>query len=206
MAKVKLDLKSKTDLELAAFADNHITKITGNATYTTPSPTAVAFQAALDAFNTDLAELAAARSTVTEKVTDKEGTRAALETMLNQRGGYVDDKSGGDEAKIQSAGFEVRGTPAPIGELPAPGNLVTTTGDNEGEIDLTWNRVRGASAYEIECKVNTGPESWQAVKVVTNSRFTVTALIPGTVYAFRVRAIGAAGSGAWSDQAIRRAM
>jgi hypothetical protein len=74
---------------------------------------------------------------------------------LTQRGDYVDLTSAGDEAKIESSGFSTRDLPAPVGELSAPGNLVSTTGDNEGEVDLAWNPVRGASSYQVECKINT---------------------------------------------------
>jgi hypothetical protein len=53
--------------------------------------------------------------------------------------------------------------------------------------------------------LHTGDGVWQAVKSVTASKFTVTGLTPGAVYAFRVRAVGAAGVGPWSDEAVRRA-
>jgi hypothetical protein len=204
MAKVKLDLRGKTDADLVALANAHIAAMTGNANFTTPVPAVVAFGTAVTNMSNALAALAAARTAVATAMTNKETTRDALEDLLTQRGSYVELTSAGDEAKIESAGFSVRGTPAPVGPLPAPGNLVSTTGDNEGEIDLAWNPVRGASSYEVECMINTPPGSWQAVKTVTASRLAVTALTPGTVYGFRVRAVGAAGPGAWSDQNIRR--
>ena len=205
MAKVKLELKKKTDAEIVALAQAHAAAMTGNANFTTPVPAAAALATAVTNTANALAALAAARTAVNLAVTNKETARAALEALLTQRGDYVDLTSAGDEAKIESSGFGVRVPAAPVGELPAPGNLVSTSGDDEGEVDLAWNPVRGASSYQVECKVNTDAGTWQQIKTTTNSRYTATGLTPGTVYAFRVRAVGAAGEGAWSDQNIRRA-
>lgn len=74
----------------------------------------------------------------------------------------------------------------------------------EGEVDLAWNPVCGAGSYEVECKINDASSPFAPVKTVTGAKYTVTALTPGTVYAFRVRAVGAVGTGPWSDQDIRR--
>lgn len=205
MAKVKLELTKKTDAEVAALAAAHSAAMTGNANFTTPVPAVAAFTTATTNLNNALAALAAVRTVAATAMTNKETARTALETLLAQRGSYVELTSGGDEAKIESAGFNVRSASAPVGVLAAPGNLVSTAGDNEGDVDLSWNRLRGAGSYEAESMVNTPPGAWQAVKTVTASRLAVTGLTPGTVYAFRVRAVGAAGPGAWSDVAIRRA-
>lgn len=205
MPKAKLELKKKTDTELVALAQAHTAAMTGNANFATPIPAAATLATGLTAMSNALAALAAARTAAATAMSTKEAARTALEGLLTQRGEYVGLLSAGDEAKIESAGFAVRGGPAPVGALPAPGNLSSTTGDNEGEIDLAWNAVRGAASYQLEGRINTEAGAWQPLKTTTSSRCTVTGLIPGTVYAFRVRAIGAAGEGAWSDQNVRRA-
>ena len=192
-------------MDLVAFANAHKAEMTGNTNFTTPIPNAADFLAAITAMSGALDALTAARNAVPTAMANKEAARDALEAVLVQRGDYVDLIAQGDEAKITSAGFAVRATPAPVGELPAPGNLVSTYGDAEGEVDLSWNPVRGASSFEVECKLNTEAGTWQRVKTTTTSKATATGLTPGTVYAFRVRAVGAAGPGAWSDQNIRRA-
>ncbi|MEO7317951.1 MAG: fibronectin type III domain-containing protein, partial [Chthoniobacteraceae bacterium] len=204
MAKVKLELIKKKDAEVVSLANAHKAAMTGNANFTTPIPAAAAFDTGITNMSNALAALAAARTAVATAMTNKESARNALEALLTQRGDYVDLTSLGDEAKIESSGFSVRSAPAPVGDLPAPGNLVSTTGDNEGEIDLGWNPVRGAGSYEVQCKVNDGTSQFAPVKTVTGSSLKATGLTPGSVYAFRVRAVGAAGPGAWSDQNIRR--
>lgn len=205
MAKAKLELKKKTDQELLAFAQAHKAAMTGNANFTTPIPAAAAYDTAITNFNNALAALAAARTAVNQAMTNKETARTALEALTTQRGDYVDLTSGGDEAKIESSGFGVRGPSAPVGELPAPANLSSSYGDNDGEIDLSWNPVRGASSYQIECKINSDAGVWQHATNANGSSVTVKDLVGGTVYAFRVRANGAAGPGAWSDVNVRRA-
>jgi Fibronectin type III domain len=205
MAKVKLELQKKTDSELVAFAEAHKAAMTGNANFTTPLPAPATFDTALTNMKNALAALAAARTALATAMTNKENARDGLEGVLTQRGDYVDLTANGSESIIESSAFGVRGPAAPVGELPAPANLVSTYGDNEGEIDLSWNPLRGAKSFEIECKINNDAGTWQKVKTTTDSRYTVTGLIAGTVYAFRVRAVGAAGPGAWSDLNIRRA-
>jgi Fibronectin type III domain len=205
MAKVKLNLDKKTDADLVALAQAHTAAMTGNANFTTPLPTPAALATGLTAMTDALAALAAARTAVATAMTNKEAARDALEGLLTQRGSYVELTSGGSEAVIESSGFGVRAPSAPVGALPAPGNLVSTYGDSDGEVDLLWNPVRGANSYEVQCKINTDAGVWQHATNASGSRVTASGLTGGTVYGFRVRAIGAAGPGAWSDVNVRRA-
>jgi Fibronectin type III domain len=203
MAKVKLNLRSKTDDELSAFCTNHKTKMAGNAAFPTPDPTAAVYDAALATFVAKLAAVRALEDSLAQAVAEKDMAREALELVTSKRGNYVDNASNGEEAPILSAGFDVRATGAPIGELPAPQNLVATMGDNEGEVDLGCNRVRGAASYVFECRLYNQPGGpWQQVKISKKSSTTVTGMVSGTKYAFRVRAVGAEGEGAWSDEAV----
>lgn len=61
-----------------------------------------------------------------------------------------------DAAALASTGFPLRSSGAPIGALPAPGNLRATATDNEAEIELRCNTVKGASSYEWECRLHEG--------------------------------------------------
>jgi hypothetical protein len=206
MAKVKLDLKSKTDAELLPFAKGHRDALVTHAsTFATPNPTATIFDAAVAAYETALTELGTAQAAARAATARKDTTRAELEGHLTTRGSYVDDIAKGEAAIIEDAALGVRAAAAPIGALPAPGDLNATAGDQEGEVDLSWDRVRGAGSYVAEVREDTAGTSWTQATIVTKSRATVTGLVSGKKYIFRVRGIGAAGPGAWSDIAGRMA-
>lgn len=205
MAKPKLDLRNKTDTELVAYAQAHVAAMTGNANYATPTPDTAAFAAQITAFNDAITEANTAQQAAQTKTAEKLGQRSLMEQALTQRGNYVETTSGGDEAKILSAGFDVRSAPTPPAAPTVPANLTATMGDHEGEIDLQWAPPKGAKSYIVECSTYAVPRTWQQVKIVTRSSLTVPDLTPGEVYAFRIKAIGGGGESDWSDEAVERA-
>ncbi|MBI2924342.1 MAG: fibronectin type III domain-containing protein [Verrucomicrobia bacterium] len=203
-AKVKLNLQDKSDPELDQFATDHIAAMTGNANFATPNPAAPAFLTLSNNFHAALTNSNTANQTAKEMTVLKETARTALEAGLTQRGTYVEETSSGDEAKILSAGLAVRAPSAPIGPLPAPQNVTATGGDLEGTADCQCDPVKGRDTYIGECASSaTGP--WTQVYVGKKSSFTATGLVSGQMYYFRMRAVGAAGPGPWSDLAQKRA-
>ena len=78
---------------------------------------------------------------------------------------------------------------------------------SESKIESAGMPVRstGAATYEIQCKVHDNPAPFENAKSSTSSRTTVEGLTPGTLYAFQVCALGAAGPGPYSDEAVKRA-
>lgn len=204
MIKVTLDLRKKTDDELANYCANHKTKMAGNAAFPTPLPPAATYDPALADFQAKLLAYRAALDTADQALMSKEAARGVLETLTAARGNYV-EITAGTAANVASAGMTPRAPGSPIGELPAPANLVATMGDLEGEVDVAWNRVRGAASYIIECKLYNDPGAWQQAKISNKSRSTVNGLLSGKKYSFRVRAVGPLGEGAWSDDAVMMA-
>lgn len=205
MAKPKLELKKKTDDVLQNFVDAILAAMTGNANYATPLPALADITTQQTAFKNALADQKAAKIALQQATSLKDNARDALETLITHLANYVEIASGGDEAKILSAGMQVRTPGAPVGPVAAPGDLSATAGDNEGEMDLGCDPVAGASSYEWQFRLHQDGTAWQTVKTTTNSRTTMTGLTPGTLYAFRVRALGSAGPGPWSDEAAKRA-
>jgi hypothetical protein len=47
------------------------------------------------------------------------------------------------------------------------------------------------------------PGSWQSVGLFSSSRITIQDLVPGSTYAFQVRAIGSTGRTDWSNPVSR---
>ena len=204
MSQVKLGLRDNTLDENADLADLLVTNMTGNVNYLTPSPglatltaKATAARAKQTARNVAGAALTLADS---ELVTADDELTAALTST----GEYIQSASGGDETKIVSSGAGVSAPAAPVGPLPAPTNLRASGGDLEGTADLQWDPVRGRTTYIVECATTAGGP-WTQIYVGSRSSTTATGLISGAQYWFRVRAVGAAGPGPWSDPATKRA-
>ena len=181
MTKFKLELFKKKPTDKLAMGATHIAAMAGNPNYpaATRVPTDAQVQTAQD-------DLAAAESAV-----DANNCEAVTPN---------------DAAALASTGFPLRSGGGPIGSLPAPGDLRATPTANAGEIELRCDTVKGSSSYEWECKLHDNLAApWTAVKTSTTTKILVTGLTPGALYAFRVRAIGSAGPGTWSDEATGRA-
>ena len=205
MDRVKLDLKSKNDPELAQFADDHAEAMDGNTNFTTPNPSTIDFAAKKDAFKAALQASNLAQETAKQKTLEKDLARAELEGALNIRASYVQSESKGDKAKILSANLDVRAAKTLTGDLPAPLDFLATMGDRPGEMDIVWSRVKGSKSYILQMSPADGARAWTQAAVVTKSKETVTGLTSGTRYAFRVAAVGTAGQSPWSDESIQMA-
>jgi hypothetical protein len=94
---------------------------------------------------------------------------------------------------------------APIGTPTQVLNLVLTEGDFEGTLDAAWDRVRGASSYEIQISVDPiTPTSWAFKQSASKSSATISGLTSGAKLWVHARAIGAGNTpGPWSDLATK---
>lgn len=205
MAKPKLELRDKTDLQLKSFAEAVVTAMTGNPNFTTPSPPLADITTKNTTFNTKMQTIATLEAQLRTAYSEKEDARAELEQELTYLANYVEGAAKGDAAKIESAGMQVRSGTTPVGTPEAPTGLTATFGDFDGEIDLSWEPVKGAATYEVDFRLHNGTAEWARAKSTTSSRTTVGGMTSGQQYAFRVRAVGSAGPGPWSDETVKRA-
>jgi hypothetical protein len=91
-----------------------------------------------------------------------------------------------------------------LGVLPAPIHFRSRPGKLDGTIDVRWRDVRGRSLFVLECaEAADGP--WTKVFEGPRTKFTCSGLVSGKEHFFRVRAIGTAGPGTWSDITKRTA-
>lgn len=200
MSKAKLNLKTKSDLQLKDLSSDHITKMAGNPNFVTPDPTILEYQAVHDAYDGALADSVAANATAREKTAAKDSARAGLEAALTSRCAYVNIKSKGDRTMQLSSGLETTSTRTPATLLGPVLNLSVTTGDSAGELDYHWDALPGSRTFQVEtCLDPMTPAGWIRQKSVTKSKTTILGLTSGTRIWMRVRGVNAVGEGAWSD-------
>jgi hypothetical protein len=130
----------------------------------------------------------------------------ALDTLIVSLAGYVQSVSRGDETIILSSGFDTHNVRTQaLRTIAAPVNVVGKMGAREGEINLSWDRVTGARAYNIEVSGD-GLSNWTFYATVTKRRMVIGGLESGVKRFFRIAAVGAIGQSGWSDPGIGKAL
>ena len=204
MADIVLNITKIPIDELYTLATTLRTGMVANiATFATPNPSAAAFLTALTDAKAANDAYEAGKVTLTGLLNTRDAKNDILKGMIRQWMNYVKETSN-DPTKWQAVGFTLKGATAPIGALGQVLDLKVTEGDNEGTLDYQHDPTRGASSYEVQ--ISTEPvtgTSWQHKMSVSKSSGTITGLTSGTKIWVRVRAIGAAGPGPWSDPAVK---
>jgi len=204
MPKIKLNLSKLSVPEKLAKAEQIVLKMTGNASFPTPSPSLVSITTAANELKTAFAEAQAARQTQKEKTAAQNDKEELLDQLLTQEAAFVESVAGNDEQIILSAGMDVRAAAVASTTPPEqPQALAPFAGDRDGEIDLTWDRVAGAKSYIIEKTADPQAGPWQHAGVATKAMFTADGLTSGSRFWFRVAAVNNNGQSGWSDVAVK---
>lgn len=199
MAQIKTNVSKLNAADTAQMARNIVTGMTGNSNFTTPSPALASLTAGATGLDAKINTALAARAASKLATTQMHDAQKALALLINQEASYVESASGGDAAKIESAGFEVRNPPAPIGTLPAPADLELDANVNPGHMGMRWTPVTGAASYVVErAPDGTAPLDYSSVANPTSAKAEVNTMTSGARYWFRVAAVGAAGVGMWT--------
>ena len=201
MSRIKLNLRSLSVPEKIARAQQIVAALTGNAHFTSPQPTLAQLTAAINELEAAAAAVQAARQEAKARTTTQTIKEAALDQLLVSLVGHVESVAGGNPEIIQSASLEMRDPPNVTADVPTlPPNLTATNGDFPGQIDLSWDPVRGARSYTIGYSTDPPTDSsWTHSQIATRSSATVEHLTPGTRYWFRVAAVGTRGQSPWSN-------
>ncbi len=204
MPKIKLGLSRLNALELIGLSQQITNALTGNPSFPTPNPTLATVTGATGALQTALNEANAARMESKNKTIVQNEQADNLRTLLTQLASYVENVSGGKESLITSAGMDVAAQPSSAVEPTTPSGFTSTTGDSDGEIDLSWNSVSNAQSYIVERSLAAPPAAvWEHQLTTTKSKVTAENLNSGTRYWFRVAAVGTKGQSGWSDVSTR---
>ncbi|HWB60276.1 MAG TPA: fibronectin type III domain-containing protein [Chthoniobacteraceae bacterium] len=201
MAEVKLHLNDLNAPELIATGKRLVAGLEGNAHFAQPKPTVEELKQKISELDAAQEEYRKHRLELNALKTERDALMDSLKMALGAAAEYVQETSDGDSQKIISAGLCAERTWHfwPFGSLPQVTDLAASIGEQPGEIDLVWDRVRGAQGYEISYAIDvTGEGPWEQCGATADSRITLKDLNPHIRYWFRVRAIGDK-QGDWSD-------
>lgn len=114
-AKVKLELSTRTDPALAAFAEAIVTAMTDNPWLPTPVPSVAEYGAKLSEFEGMLSAPENLRVEAKNLTEQKDRVRKELEVLTTQRVTYVQMTSHGNADVIASSGMPICNAPTPVG-------------------------------------------------------------------------------------------
>jgi hypothetical protein len=204
MTKIKLDLKNLNAADTVNLANAIKTAMTGNANFATPVPALAAVGTAITNLQTAIANKASSVALDKQRTIEQSYAVGTLDDLLTQLGAYAIATVNGDAAKLASAGFPIASTNSGSSAMPQVHNLSATTGDNDSEIDLHWDKIKNAHSYEIQrCDDPPVDANYANSVTCTETKRALTGLTSGTKMWFRVRAIGGNGPGPWSDPATK---
>jgi Fibronectin type III domain len=206
MSTVKLGLAELSIEEKIQLAANIEVALTGNALFPTPDPTLASLKATAENLGSKTSAAADIRAQSQIATIAQDEAEDELDAALTTLASYVETAAKGDEAKILSAGMQVKAAAVAAGLLPAPGPVAATVGDGVGEIDLAWPKLAGAKSFVIQYSTdpNAPDGDWKFGTTSTKSSCTVSGLAPGTRYWFRIAATGSAGQSPWSSPVTAR--
>jgi hypothetical protein len=205
MPKIKLNLRTLTIPEKLARSQQIVAALTGNPNFTAPHPPLSQVTATINELEAASNAAQAARQEAKAKTAAQKTKEEALDKIMTQLVAHVESIAGDDHELILSAGLDVRATAAPVSAThSAPPTLTATVGDHNGEIDLSWDTIRGARSYVIERSADPPTDSsWTHAAISTRSQTTIEDLTSGTRYWFRVASITATGQSGWSNPAMK---
>jgi hypothetical protein len=204
MAHIKLDIYHLSDSELVTYMGPIITKMTANPAFASLAARVTATAALVTTFSGADADYLASVHTTEQKLTLRTNARAALEAGARDLAAGAEGLTH-DAATLQGGGWDVRADATPVGTLPVPENVSASVADHSGSMDLDWDAIRrGVQTYVAEYATSpAGP--WTQGYIGRPSKCEIPGLTPGTLYYFRVKAVGAAGPSGWSSTIEKRA-
>jgi hypothetical protein len=159
MSKVKLGLDTRSDAEVVALTNIIITAMTGNASFPTPNPPLATLTSQRTAATTKSAAYDSLKASSEAGLADRDAAMATLRGSLTLLAAHVENVSGGDRTKIESAGMSVRADRTPPAVPGQIMNLVLTAGDFPGTLDAAWDPRPGSRLNEIQISPDPMTES-----------------------------------------------
>jgi hypothetical protein len=204
-AKVKLDLRGKTDGELGEFAKVHSQMMHDNPDFPFPIPSEDQFDAIAARYQQMLIAALTVQSLARQVTAALDTARTDIQNALRTRGNYVQIASDGIPSKILSTGLAICADATPTGQLEPPQNLIATPTRTSGQLIFTWNAVEGARTYLLQQSDASATErSWVSLPPNSERKLTLSNLPIGQRLAYRIATIGGStGQSDWSPEIVR---
>ena len=189
-SKITLSFSRLNDGQLEVQALAIAAAMNGNTNFPEPSPALADLNNGIQQFSDGLS-LAKTRDKV--KVAVKNQLRENLELLLTHLSHYCSFIAKGDRAMLASSGFTLKADSSAVKKLGNPENFSVEIGRKKGEALVFVNPVANAKSYVflwgIAPIVN---DSWLHT-IHSEPRFTITGLVPGTIYDFQIGVAGSKG-------------
>jgi len=201
MKKIKalLDFLKLSVSEKIEFYRNVVSKMTGNASFTSPD---VPLATATTQINTLETDVAGAKSGAHQAVAKMHQSLKTVDTTFHKLATYVDRIADGNDAVIMSSGFHISKQPEPRSTK----TFEVKAGENPGEIELVHKTVKGAKAYVWQYSIGTLPadeKQWIYGGATTKAKFKITGFESATKVWFRVLAVTINGTQPCSDPVMK---
>jgi hypothetical protein len=204
MSLIVTNVSTMTDTELIQFAKKVHTALNGNVNVPSPKPPLPALHSLIAVAENSIHAYEAEKGVLRNKKNVRDEAVKALCAGLRIEADTVQAATGGDPDKIKTTGFRVRSRPIPVGTPAQVTNLVLAAGAADGTLKAAWRPVRGVRSYEIQASPDAvTPGSWTYRGTVTKSKAILNSFTSGAKVWVRIRGIGAAGPGPWSDPAAK---
>ena len=199
MSRIKSDLNGKNvDEEIQATRNRYTALASSEAKITVDTAKLSNYQAAIIGLEEKESALIALKDKQKQAVIERDAAQENLEkidvSIVNEINGKTDDVN-----LLLTTGFPIVADRSPSEQLEQVTNLSAAIGDEAGEIDVNFDRVKTATGYEFQTSAD-NPESWtNAGATGKTSKYTFTGLTAGKKYWIRVRAFKGEEKGSWSN-------
>ena len=207
--RVKVGYSAESDKDIATEAVAVVDGLTGNVALPNPPVDPAVLKAAVEAY---ASAIATAIDWGKKAIVARNKQREVVVKMLRHLGHWVEANCKDDLSILKSSGFQpVSTVRVPAQPLQGPPSISKVdNGPISGQLLVKVIRLPKALSYILRhaaVGADGKPASWTELPPFSNTRSVpVNGLTPGTIYAFRVRALGRLGYTDWSGSVTRMSM
>jgi len=205
-AKLITTFDHLNESDFLAKAGTIMTNLTANANYPEPWAVQVATLAQLTtSYTAYLDNYHTALSHDRLKIALRNSARLVLTEQLKSLIPYLEMVAQGDTHILATTGYDLRKDVVRGGSdyiLAAPDAFRVEHGAKSGSFDIHIAKLHGAGSYEVQISQSDPAieANWRhAMTSLTAAHILLEGLTPGQAYWVRVRGIGSAGAGVWTE-------